>query len=81
MTADGVRCLSTDAREVEELVGHCVVGSDKRRACGTPKKIAGRVRLYGNKVTIVGWLKNGRQPLAICVLSTLDQIVICRLNV
>jgi hypothetical protein len=53
MTADGVRCLSTDAREVEELVRHCGVGSDKRRACRAPEKIAGRVWLYGYKVTIM----------------------------
>lgn len=75
MSADGVRGLSPNAREVEQVVRHSSVGGDKGRARRASEEVAARVWLDSDKLAKVRRFKNGREPLAIRDLSPLDQIV------
>jgi hypothetical protein len=81
MTADRVRGLSTNAREIEKVVGHRSVSGDKRGARRASEEVTARVGLDSNKLAVMRKFKDGRQPLAIRGLSPLDQIVVRGCNV
>jgi hypothetical protein len=72
MTADGVRCLSTDAGEIEELVRHCAASSDKGSGRCSFKEVLPRVRFDSNEFAVMRGLKDRRKALAIRILSALD---------
>ena len=79
--ANSVRCLSTNACEVEELVRHCGTSSDKGGRRCFFQEVLPRVRLYCNEFAVMRRLKDRRKALALRILSALDQIVVCWVNV